>query len=94
MTKEARPRNAGKTVSSANGAGKTGQPHVKKNENRSFFNSTHKNKLQWIKDPYVRLDSIQLLEENTGRTLCDINHSKILFDPPSSTLEIKSKINK
>ena len=79
MTKEARLHNGEKTVSSANGAGKTGQPHVKKNENRSFFNSTHKNKLQWIKDPYVRLDSIQLLEENTGRTLCDINHSNIFF---------------
>ena len=47
MTKEARLHNVGKTVSSTNGAGKTGQPPVKKkNEIRSFFNSTHKNKLK------------------------------------------------
>ena len=46
MTKEARPRNAGKTVSSANGAGKTGQPHVKKKEVRPFLNSIPKNKLK------------------------------------------------
>jgi len=42
MTKEARLHNVGKIVSSTNGAGKTGQPHVKKNEIRSFFNSIHK----------------------------------------------------
>ena len=45
MTKEARVHNVGKTVSSTNGAGKTGQPHVK-DEIRSFLNSTHKNKLK------------------------------------------------
>ena len=35
---------------------------------------------KWIKDLSVRADTIKLLEENIGRTLCDINHSKILFD--------------
>ena len=45
---------------------------------------------KWIKDPNVRSDSIKLLEENTGRTPYDINHSKILFDPPSSEREIKT----
>ena len=35
----------------------------------------------WIKDLNVRPDTIKLLQENTGRTLCDVNHSKILFDP-------------
>ena len=33
-------------------------------------------------------------EENIGRTLYDINHSKILFDPPRREREIKPKINK
>ena len=48
-----------------------------------------------IKDLNVRLDTIKLLlEENTGRTLYDINHSKILFDPPPREMEIKTKINK
>uniref|UniRef100_A0A8C9B7C0 Uncharacterized protein n=1 Tax=Phocoena sinus TaxID=42100 RepID=A0A8C9B7C0_PHOSS len=50
--------------------------------------------LKWIKDPNVRPDTMKLLEENIGRTLYDINHSKILFDPPPREMEIKTKINK
>ena len=49
---------------------------------------------QWIKDLNIRPDTVKLLEENIGRILYDINHSKILFDPPPSKLEIKTKINK
>ena len=49
---------------------------------------------QWIKDLNVRPDTIKLLEENIGRTLLDINHSKILFDPPPREMEIKTKISK
>ena len=49
---------------------------------------------KWIKDLSVRPDTIKLLEENIGRTLYDINHSKILFDPPPREMEIKIKINK
>ena len=49
---------------------------------------------KWIKDLNVMPDTIKLLEENTGRTLYDINHSKILFDPPPREMEIKTKINK
>ena len=49
---------------------------------------------KWIKDLNVRPDAIKLLEENTGRTLFDINHSKILFDPLPRIMEIKTKINK
>ena len=37
---------------------------------------------KWIKDLNVKLHTIKLLEENTGRMLLDINHSNILFDPP------------
>ena len=32
-----------------------------------------------------------LLEENIGRTLFDINHYKIWFDPPSRVMQIKTK---
>ena len=49
---------------------------------------------KWIKDLNVRLDTIKLLEENIGRTLFDINHRKISFDPPPRVMEIKTKINK
>ena len=34
---------------------------------------------KWIKNLSVRLDTIKLLEENTGNTLVDINHSKTFF---------------
>ena len=44
MTKKAILHNVGKTVSSTNGVGKTGQLHIK--EVRSFYNTTHKNKLK------------------------------------------------
>ena len=49
---------------------------------------------KWIKDLNVRPDTIKLLEENIGRTLYDINLSKILFNPPPREREIKTKINK
>ena len=39
------------------------------------------------------MDTIKLLEENIGRTLYDINHSKIFFDLSPSVMEIKTKIN-
>ena len=50
--------------------------------------------LKWIKDLNVGPDTIKLLEENIGRTLSDINHSKIFFDLPPRVVEIKTKINK
>ena len=49
---------------------------------------------KWIKDANLRPETIQLLEKNTGKTLSDINHSRILYDPPPKILEIKAKINK
>ena len=48
---------------------------------------------KWTKDLNIRPDTIKLLEENIGRTLCDIIHSKILFDPAPREMEIKRKIN-
>ena len=49
---------------------------------------------KWIKDLNVRLETIKLLEENIGKTLSDINHSRILYDPLPRILEIKAKIKK
>ena len=56
-------------------------PHTKINSKR-------------IKDIHVRPETIKLLEENTGRTLDDINQSKILYDPPPRVIEIKTRVNK
>ena len=42
---------------------------------------------KWIKDLNVRPETVKLLEENIGRTLSDINHSKILYDPPPRVME-------
>ena len=49
---------------------------------------------KWIKDVNVRPETIKLLEENIGKTLPNINHSRILYDPPPRILETKAKINK
>ena len=49
---------------------------------------------KWIEDLNVRPDTVNLLQENIGRTLYDVNHSKTLFDPPPREMEIKTKINK
>ena len=43
---------------------------------------------------FVRLHTIKLLQENIGRTVFDINHSKIFLDPPPRVMKIKTKINK
>ena len=47
-----------------------------------------------IKELNVRPETIKFLEENIGRTLSNINHIKILYDPPPRVMEIKAKINK
>ena len=48
---------------------------------------------KWIKDLNVRPETIEFLEENIGKTLSNINHSRILYDPPPRVVEIKAKIN-
>ena len=49
---------------------------------------------KWIKDLNISPETIKFLEEDIGRTLDDINHSKILYDPPPRIMEIKTKVNK
>ena len=49
---------------------------------------------KWNKDLNVRPETIKLLEDNIGRTLDDINQSKILCDPPPRVTEIKTEVNK
>ena len=59
-----------------------------------FITPYRKINLKWIKDLNVRLETIKFLEENIGRTLDDINQSKILYDPTPRVTEIKTKVNK
>ena len=49
---------------------------------------------KWIKDLNVGPNTIKLLEGNIGRTLNDINQSKILYDSPPGVMKIKTKVNK
>ena len=48
---------------------------------------------KWTKILNIRPETTKLLEENIGKTLSDINHSRILYDPPPRIMEIKAKIN-
>ena len=45
---------------------------------------------KWIKDLTIRPEIIKLI----ARTLFDINHSNIFFDPPPRVMKIKTKMNK
>ena len=49
---------------------------------------------KWIEDLNLRPETIKVLGENIGKTLSDINHSRILYDPCPRVMEIKAKINK
>ena len=46
---------------------------------------------KWIIKIKVRPETIKLLEENIGKTLDNINQSKILYDPHPRVIEIKTK---
>ena len=59
-----------------------------------FLTPYTKVKSKWIKDLNLRPETIKLLEENISKTLSDINHSRILYDPPLRVMEIKAKVNK
>ena len=49
---------------------------------------------KWIKVSNVIPETTKLLEENIGKTVSDVNHSRILYDQPHRVMEIKAKINK
>ena len=59
-----------------------------------FLTSRTQINTKWIKDLNVRPETIKLLEENISKTLSDVNHSRILYDPPPRVMGIKIKISK
>ena len=58
-----------------------------------FLTPYRKINSKWIKDLNARSETIKLLEESIGRTLDDINQSKIFYDPLLGVMEIKTKVN-
>ena len=66
---------------------------IKRMKSEHFLISYTKTNSKWIKYLDGRPDAIKILEENTGRTLFDINHSNILSDPSPRIKTIKTQIN-
>ena len=94
MTKEARIYNGEKTISLTSGVGKNQSTTCKTKKLQNVLTPNTKINSKWITDLNVRPETTKLLEENTDKTLSDINHSKVLYDPPPRVMEIKAKINK
>ena len=94
MTKEARIYNGEKTIFFNKWCWENWSNICKRMKIEHFLTPYTKINSKWIKDLNIRPETIKLLEENIGKTLSDINHSRILYDPPPRILEIKAKINK
>ena len=90
LTKEARIYNGEKNLFN-NWCWENWSTTCKRMKLEHFLTPCTKVNSKWIKDINVRPETIKLLEENIGRTLSDINHSKILYDPPPRVMEIKAK---
>ena len=69
-------------------------PTCKRTKLEHFLTPYTKVNSKWIKDLNVRPEIIELLEENIGKTLSDINHSRIFYDPPPRVMEINDPIKK
>ena len=93
LTKEARIYKGAKTASSINGVGQTGTTTHKRMKLEHFLTPTKINS-KWIKDLNVRPETTNFLEEKIGRTVDDLNQSRIICDPPPRVTEIKAKVNK
>ena len=65
----------------------------KRMKSEHFLTAHTKINSKWIKDLNVRPETIELLEENRGRTRDDVNQNKFLYDPPR-VMDIKTEINK
>ena len=93
LTKEARIYNGEKTIYNK-WCWENWSTTCKKMKLEYFLMLYTKINSKWIKYLNVRPETIKLLEENIGKTLSDINHSRILYDSLPRVMEIKAKINK
>ena len=94
LTKDAKIYNGGKDSLFNKWCWENRTATCKRMKSEHFLTPYIKINSKWIKDLNVRPETIKLLEENIGRTLDDINQSKILYDPPPRVTEIKTKLNK
>ena len=93
-TKEEKMYNGGKTNSFNKWCWENWSTTCKRVKLEYFVTPYTEINSKWIRSLNVRPETIKHLEENIGRTLSDINHSKILCDPSLRVIEIKTKINK
>ena len=94
LTKEARIYTGEKVISLNKWCWENWSTTCKRMKLEHFLTPYTKINSKWIKDLNGRPETIKLLEENIGKALSNINHSRILYDPPPRTKEIKAKINK
>ena len=83
--------NIGRTLFDKNCSKISFDPHLRVMEIKTKINKWGLIKLKCF---CTANETIKLLEENIGKTLFDINHSKIIYDTPPRIMEIKTKINK
>ena len=93
LTKEARIYNGEKTIS-LTWCWENWSTTCKRMKLEHFLTPYTKINSKWIKYLNIKPETVKLLEENIGKTLSDINHSRILYVPPPRVMEIKAKINK
>ena len=58
-----------------------------------FFTPYTKISSKWMKDLNVRQETIKILEEKTGSSLCDISYSSFLLDTSLEARETKARMN-